>query len=361
MQISTSIMIDITVGIPTLNRHEELARNLVSIAFQTLKPKEVIIVDDAKGEIDFRTITSLNYAFHLLDFYNIKWQVIYGKGLGQHFSHQTIQDLATTEFIYKSDDDTILEPNVLELLSQQMIEKKVGAVAPSILWSDKIMDKPSDLQNKISNITASPNVQWFLSFEVQTAEHLYSCFLYRKGIAKFNLNLSRKAHREETIFTYDIFQKNYKLLIEPNAKVWHFQCKTGGIREDNNEEDFVHDEKIFNQYLENLKKDRKHFSFHVYLNNGIGDHFAFKHILNDIIVRYGHVTIGCCYNDVFFDIDKTEISLISLADMDKIFKIYGRQTDDHNIYKYMWDKNANYNLVQAYKEIYLENSNNFYF
>jgi glycosyltransferase involved in cell wall biosynthesis len=68
----------ITVGIPTRSRYEVLSHCLLSIAFQSLRPSEIIIVDDSDTPIDIRTIEHYVYLLKLFDEYGINWRVIWG-------------------------------------------------------------------------------------------------------------------------------------------------------------------------------------------------------------------------------------------------------------------------------------------
>ena len=54
--------------------------------------------------------------------------------------------------------------------------------------------------------------------------------LFRSGVCDYNLNLSRVAHREETLFTYELHKKGYGVYAVSNAVSWHLKNPNGGIR-----------------------------------------------------------------------------------------------------------------------------------
>jgi hypothetical protein len=87
------------------------------------------------------------------------------------------------------------------------------------------------------------------------------------------------------------------------------------------------------------------------LDEGIGDHYAFKHALRDYIntgTTRG-IIICCCYPDVFHDM-RSRLSMYSMADA---VHMYGRQyVDKYNVYKYMAEHNWNGSLTEAYKSLY---------
>jgi hypothetical protein len=115
------------------------------------------------------------------------------------------------EFVWRVDDDAVPEPNVLETLCRYFTHD-VGAIGGTI------MNPPQPLEyfnstGLIENIDQEPNIQWGLIKEKKQVEHLYQSFLYRAGVHDYNLGLSRVGFREETIFTYGLHQKGYKVQI----------------------------------------------------------------------------------------------------------------------------------------------------
>lgn len=332
----------ITVGIPTKNRHNCLIQTLVSIALQTKKPHEVIIVDDSDNPLDLRNIPNYSYVFKLFDDYKISWKVIYGQKKGQHYSHQTIQEMATGDFVFRVDDDCIVNADVLEKLSELMTDD-VGAVAPLVI-TPRATPCPPNAQNSIENIFA-PNVQWFYWKGIKEVDHLYSCFLYRKNIIRYELSLSNKAHREETIFSHSLKREGYKLLVNSDAVVHHFRSESGGIRSDKNVSDFEHDEKIFRGYLQlwGVEKTEKV----VVLDNGIGDHYSFLHILPELKQKYPKIVIAVCFPEIFFDVK--DVHLVSIQQAKDTYGDIGQ----FNIYGKMDEWKWTGSLVDAFKKMYL--------
>lgn len=332
----------ITCGIPTKGRYDVLDKALLSIAFQTLKPLEVIIVDDTQYPTDLREIPHYLYIFKLFDQYGINWRVLYGKKQGQHHSHEMIQREAKGNMVFRMDDDCVAEPDCLEKLAS-CITDEVGAVAPLVLMPNPTPPPPG-LRNDINDLS-KPNIQWFIWKGIKEADHLYSCFLYRKMVVPYDLTLSNKAHREETIFSHSLKRTGYKLLVNGDARVWHFRSEGGGIRSDNNVGDYNHDEQIFQGYLAKwgVNKENKKT---IVLDNGLGDHYAFKHILPQLKAQGKKIVIAACFPDVFWD--EPDVETISIAEAKLMFG----NLDNFNIYKYLWDSNREMHIVQAFKEMY---------
>lgn len=336
---------NVTVGIPTKNRYNSLSQTLLSIALQTLPPKEVIIIDDSDNPTDIRQIPEYQYILSLFDDKRVNWVVNYGKKKGQHHSHQLVNEIAKGDLIFRIDDDEVAESDTIEKLSHTMIANKdVGAIAPSVLMPNPA-PLPEGLRNNIYDLS-TPNVQWFRGTGIREADHLYSCFMYRKGINNYDLSLSTVCHREETIFTYGIKRLGYRLLIDSDAVVWHFRGAEGGIRTFRDPGLWDHDEKIFKSYLNLWGVDIKSPKW-VVLDCGLGDHYAFKNILPELMRKYDNVRLAVCFPDAFSDVDG--ISLTSIAEA----KLTFGNIDNFNIYKMMIDWNWSGTLENAFRKLYL--------
>jgi len=333
----------VTVGIPFKDRLDILSNTILSVINQTQKPNEIILVDDSENPTDLRNLPQYQSLFQLMDNYNIKWNVTFGRKLGQHHSHQIIQQNATYPLIWRIDSDEIAESNVLKTLLVHMSDPKVGAVAGLVPIDCPAPPLPSDASNVITNLNL-PNIQWFShpTYEFKDVEHLTSSYLYRKGIANFDLNLSKAAFREETLHTYEIKKKGYILRVDPMAITWHFRASD----RHSNQEDWNKDDMYFQEKLRNWGVHGETSKIAV-LDCGKGDHVVFKSLIPELKNKYKKLTIACCFPDVFHDVEGIE--LISIADANRILG----QTDTHNIYRHMIDLNHKGQLRDAYKSLYL--------
>jgi GT2 family glycosyltransferase len=303
-----------------------LPMTLTSVMNQTRKPDEIFIYDDSIYRIDMRNHPLLSGIIKGIEQKGILWKIVYGVGKGQHIGHQEINKIA--DLVWRIDDDEVAEPNVLETLLSELKER-VGAVACSII--DPSQRVVGNSTGKISEINKEQNMQWICgSGEV---EHLYSSFLYRGKIANYNLFLSPAAHREETMFSHELFRKGYKLIVTNKAKVWHFRNTTGGIRTAS-QNDFKHDEEIFFNYLENKNEDV------FIIKEGLGDSIVFRKLLDDTGIKK---PIFTAYKEVF---EGYEVYTIE----DAIKR--GFILDDYSVYSFMNKQNWTGTLYDAYKKLY---------
>ncbi len=330
-------MKEILCSVSTKGRYETtLPLCLLSIINQTKLPDHLIIFDDNNEPKDLRSIEIYRNLFSMMDLKGLSWEVVYGQRKGQHFNHQ-IANKWGYKFVWRVDDDCIPNPNVLKNLNKE-IDSDIGCIAGSVItpwWNLNENDK-AKASGKIEDIYSSQNKQWYNIDVKEEVDHVHCSFLYRANVVDYNLNLSKVAHREETLFSYAFIKKGYRNILVPNATCYHLKSETGGIR-DGLVELYEHDEKIFSELLNTGTL--------IVLDSGIGDHFVFESILNEVIQKYKKVTIASCYPEVFKDY---KINNISIADASKIIDITSQ-----NIYKNMVDWNWSDSLQSAYKKLYL--------
>lgn len=320
-------MASILCSIATRGRYfTTLPLVLNAIIHQTIKPNKIIIFDDNDEPKDMRNEFIYQHFFSILNESNIEWEWQYTDKKGQHHIHQQANTLGF-DWVWRVDDDAIPDSNVLENLIKH-IHSNVGAIGGSIFTNQPINTIEST--GFIENIDIEQNIQWGYIDHVKQVEHLHCSFLYRANIYDYNLGLSRVAHREETLFTYGIHQKGYQVLAVPNAITWHFKNPEGGIRAENNESIYQHDEQIFRNFL-NFKDHTI-----VILNCGMGDHIVFSHVLPLI----KNPIIFSCYPEV--------IPGRPIAEAQHLFG----NIDHWNIYKKMDQWHWKDSLENAFRKFY---------
>jgi hypothetical protein len=190
-----------------------------------------------------------------------------------------------------------------------------------------------------------PNLQWFRNGkpELIPVEHLTSSFMYRRGVARYETGLSPAAHREETMFTYEIYRKQFAVLINTSVVTWHLRSSSGGIRSHQDSRFWQEDEKLFNEKLKEWGVTSEPTKLCV-LDCGKGDHVIFKKLIPDLIKKYGKVVLATCFPDVF---DGDSVEQISIADAQMRTPI-----DHNNIYKFCIDHQWKESLEGAFRLMY---------
>ena len=313
-------------SISTKGRYDTtLPMAIQSVIIQSLLPDKLVLFDDNDEPKDLRDIQHYQYLFRILDEKNIKWEVVFGPKKGQHHNHQMANTMGY-EWVWRLDDDTVAESNVLETL-MSYTNSKVGAVGGSVLTPPYIKGLQST--GKIEDIEEQ-SIQWDVIRHVKEVDHLHCSFIYRAGIQDYNLSLSRAAFREETLFTFGLKQKGYKLLVVPNAIIWHLKNQSGGVRT-NTKQMFDSDDRIFRNFLQ--LKDKTI----VVLDNGMGDHIIFSHVLKDI----KNPEIFSCYPDI-----------VPGRSIGESIELFG-DIDQFNIYRKMDQWNWKDSLENAFRKMYI--------
>lgn len=318
---------NILCSISTRGRYDTtLPMAISSVINQTMLPDKLIVFDDNENPRDVRETQHYMYLLEILQAKGIEWEWRWSLKKGQHYNHDMANKMGY-KWVWRLDDDTVAEPTVLETLYSHTNDE-VGAVGGAVLTTP--IYGPISATGKIADIYNEGNLQWFYISEKKEVDHLHCSFLYRAGVADYNLALSRIAHREETLFTYELVTKGYKNYIVPNAVTWHLKNKEGGIR-DGQHEMFVHDEQIFANHMSLSDKTI------VVLDCGMGDHIVFKKILPDI----KNPVIFSCYPEIIPGRSIADAKNL-LGDIDR-FNIYGKM-DQWN-----WTES----LEKAYRKMYL--------
>jgi GT2 family glycosyltransferase len=316
-------------SIATRGRYQTtLPLALNAIINQTKLPDKLVIFDDNDEPEDVRNNNIYQHLFSIMDYKGIKWEWVYAAKKGQHHIHQSANRMGY-DWVWRVDDDAIPEPNVLaELYS--WIDKDVGAIGGAILTLP-INPDTSKNTGKIEDIDKEPNIQWAEIKKLKEVEHLHCSFLYRAGVHDYNLGLSRVAHREETLFTYGLYLKGYKILAASHANTWHLKNPQGGIRSETNEQLYKHDELIFRNTL--AYKDKKI----VVLNCGMGDHIVFKRVMADIT----NAEVFTCYPEI-----------VPGRPISEAMSLFG-DIDQWSIYKKMAEWKWTDSLENAFRKLYL--------
>lgn len=323
-------------SIPTKGRYfTTLPLAIASVIAQTRKPDKLVIYDDGE-HMDLRNNAIYQYLFNNLIAVGIRWEVVWTPGRGQHHAHQ-MANTSDFDYVWRLDDDTIADPDVLEKLLSHM-KDGVGAVAGSVVTPGGEA-LSNNYATKLLDISIAPNIQWIRGDKVVEVQHLYSSFLYRTNVVDYCLELSNVAHREETIFSHRLFQAGYKLIVDQSAVTWHYRNPEGGIRTEKDPGLWENDERIFRKELEKWG-----YKF-IALSHGLGDHLMFVNIIPELLKRCKTLVIFCVFGDVFNNLPNVVVRPLQEA------QVWGCK--ETGIYEWMTKYNWKRSMLEAYEKLYL--------
>lgn len=339
-------MLPVTVEISTKNRYENLGHCLMAVAIGTQLPSEIIVYDDNERPLDLRTFPIFANIFSLLNKNGVNWKVLHTFNRGQVQNHQAALIDSCHDLIWRIDDDDVPSSDCLERLYKIIQDPQVGAAAGSIVHPNQ--NFPIDCTSPfIEDCKFKLAVQFSQFSGLKEVQHLYNSFLFNKNkVRSYKYkDLSIVGHREETMFSYDIYKKGYKLIVDGECLTYHMKMPTGGIRDCNQVSYWQKDEAFFDSFLKSHKVYLNKYKT-IYLNNGLGDNFAFKHILSEIQDKYSDskILIFTCYPEVFWDCKNVEVSSLNAAHI----LLPPAEIDRCNVYK-----RRGKTLIDAFRSIYV--------
>lgn len=381
----------VTVVVCTKDRYfTTLPLTIQAIVQQTKQPEYLLIYDDSDEKVDLLQHDLYHSIFLMLDNSNIDWKIIPTDKKGQTLNHQQSFIDSKTDLIWRVDDDLIPDNNVLQELYFNIGD---GVVGVGSLIKTRGMERNYPMESCSSlmkDIFDKPNLQMgFLDSPVakvpivEGVEHLHCSFLYdRKGFDGFPTNLSRVGHREETLFSMQAIKKGYKLAVLPYVSSYHLKYGNGGIRSEKHDDNFVKnnfqsDEAVFLKefkdfmgevhkftIVEKPKEEEsttkveealviKRSSFY-FLNNGLGDHYAFLNAIGRERLDNEDVTIACAFVEPFKDL---KCKIVSIEQGLGIIQSNNLRPESFDIYKFMWDNNWKGTVLEAFVKMYESNYN----
>jgi len=366
----------IEIGVPTKDRYEQLAMLLWSFCEQTHKDWDVTIVDDSENVRDIRELPFILPILKRMNLEGHQWRVKFGRKKGPHWSHQLVVDETRHPYIYRVDDDCILDRNALSdlVLAWEQLESsgtKVGAIGPIVLdptFPPELKYLPlgfrsfKKYQGKIDECGINyGDHQWRMhpDSELQEVEHIYSSFLYSADVANkiggYDLEYNVVGHREETDFTYRMFKNGYKLFIQPKSLVWHLRNPFGGIRTYDNASLWGEcQERFMNKF--NFKRGKNEDKV-VRVFGGLGDHICSTPMLRGLEGKkvvssiYPYLFQGLSYIDeLLYSPDEAQYASVQFKDLYKwafesgfegklseaFCKLYGVKYDGDNLDYYIF-------------------------
>lgn len=354
----------VTASVSTKDRYQTtLPMCLAAIINQTRKPDKLILYDDSEQRIlaeQLVTTSPYEGLFKLATDKGIDWSIQSTPRLGQVTNHQHCLDTATTDFIWRVDDDEVPEPNCLEVLLNTIRDHerggsfdKVGAVGGLVHHPGAVSDLPQGIDGSLNDIAMGWNLSWFKwNGGPRQVDHLYSTFLFNVNAAReaggYPKGLSKIGHREESIFSHSIKRAGYDVLCTPWTVTHHLRESAGGIRSNPDPAMWEHDEHEWQRLLKTwnvVQPDTKI----VLCDFGLGDHLILRGIWPELKRKFPDRkwVMALCFPETFKD--EPDITIISIADAKLLL---GDRYADYSVYKYAWDNNFERPMPEVMMEFY---------
>lgn len=198
----------VTVLIPTLERYSYLRNLLDQLRKQTLKPLEIIVVDQTA---EVRRDHSLEN-----DFSDLPLKLIHLETAGQCSSRNTGLQRAIGDYILFLDDDVEVEPNLIEAHVQCLLEFSAEASS-----------------GVLREVGAGPLPEDFTFFRISDVFPTSNSLIPRSVLLQsglFDLAYER-GQRADGDLGMRIYQTGALMVLNPNISVLHHRAPRGGLRE----------------------------------------------------------------------------------------------------------------------------------
>jgi len=237
----------ITVQVCSKDRHSELALLLQSLRTQSYQEWDLMILDDASGS----PISGCGFLMALtnrIKLENHKLKIIrndFSKGVCMARNKLIESDTYNNPLVCRLDDDVVLQYDYLERLVR-VIEQGYDIASgvtplmsyPEIKRANKFIDKiinKHELDKEGNLILNRDECGYCYEDEGIYLTHQFrSNALYKKEITDNGVRypdiLSFVGFREELWFSFRSIIKGYKIGVDVQAIVYHFQTSSGGTR-----------------------------------------------------------------------------------------------------------------------------------
>ena len=220
-----STLPSVSVVICTLNREESLIHVLRLLKDQTVRPLEILVVDQST-----RSLSRVR---------------AYLQGEGQDIRHLTLSPPSTTaarnlairetqgEIVLFLDDDVLFQPDLIRHHLENYEDPSIGAVNGRIMY-DGAEENDEPWAARLTRSGAY--LRNFTTTQRCEVPTLYGCNMsIRKKVLRevgdFDLNYWGNFLWEETDYALQIRRKGYRIQYEPRASVFHVMVQQGGSRD----------------------------------------------------------------------------------------------------------------------------------
>jgi len=200
---------NISLYIAAYNAEKTIEKSIKSILQQTLKPKEIIIINDCSTD---KTLNLLK-KFNQIKIINNK------KNYGLAKSRNIALKYSKYNFLASIDSDVVCKKNWLETLFNTMVKKKVDLIGGKLI--DKYIKEPA---NHWRSYYLKQN--WG-DKQINNPQFIFGAnfLLNKKKIKNLNIkyNETFRTNGEDVNFSKVLKSKNCNLYYEPRALCYHYQ------------------------------------------------------------------------------------------------------------------------------------------
>jgi len=196
----------VSVLIPTLSRYYYLNELIAQLEAQTIKPKEIIVVDQTPAD-QRQKITSTDSKINL--------KVIYMDQPGQCSARNLGLTSSNGDYILFLDDDTKIPDNLIELHLENLLRFRTNISCGTV-----------------DDLTARKFLRDFSFFKISPVFSTCNALVQTQVLSKtglFDQALDRKSNEDGELFNR-MYLQGELMVLSPNAIIIHYHALSGGLR-----------------------------------------------------------------------------------------------------------------------------------
>jgi len=214
----------VSIILPVYNGMKYIKKTIESLLSQDYENFEIMVIDDCSTDGSFEFIKDLFYGDHP----NWNIRILKNiKNLGCIATCNRAIRLSKGEYIFRTDQDTLYDHNVLTQLMETLQSDKTGAVGCKLLYPDSDMIRAFGLKiNKLlrTEVIGRGHIDYGQYQEVMEVDGLPGgAMLFRKSLGLFNEDY--KLYYSEPEWCLNAKKKGYKILVNPKAIAIKFGTK----------------------------------------------------------------------------------------------------------------------------------------
>ncbi len=218
---------DVTIGIPVYRAVDFIEKTMESALNQTYDNIEYLVIDDCGND----------GSIHIVERYQAEHprgkdiRILYNdNNYGVGYSRNRIMDEAQGKYLYFLDSDDMMEPDTIQIMTDEMLQYGADVVYGSLERIDLVGQSPGRLMILPNRYFESEDEMAFYAFKNYNSFQISvcNCLMNMTFIRDNHLRFIDTSFWEDLAFTYDLVVK-VKRAVMLSAITYHYQCRSGSL------------------------------------------------------------------------------------------------------------------------------------
>lgn len=275
---------DVTIGIPVYKAVDFIEKTMESALNQTFENIEFLVIDDCGNDGSMDIIKSMKVKHPRGKDIRI---LCNDSNSGVGHTRNRILDEAHGQYLYFLDSDDIMEPDTIQMMTDEMHQYGADVVYGSLERIDLVGQSPTRLMILPNKYLESDDMALYAfknynSFQISVCNCLMNISFLRNNQLRF----IDTSFWEDMAFTYDMVVK-VKRAVLLSAITYHYQCRSGSLSHYQERDWFEKKEIVENVSTINFMKSKcrdligKDYISHLCYNLEMNSFYIICHVLKN--------------------------------------------------------------------------------